>query len=146
MSNLVIKIADENHAEIVYGLDAEYELDRYSLDIIKSSLQQETGFNLLVLKDDTPVAYASFNVVFDEVELLKIVVGKAYRRLGIAEKLMKFAISNLKTINVHTMYLEVRKNNNPAIALYEKLGFQQIHERLKYYNDGEDAKIFKLIF
>ena len=146
MDNLEIKIADIKHAQIVFELDSQYEMDKYSLENIKSSLEQESGFNLLVWSEGKAIAYASFNVVYDEVELLKIVVGKDFRRRGIAEKLMGFAISNLKTIDVHTMYLEVRKSNIPAISLYKKLGFEQINERLKYYNDGEDAKIFKLVF
>lgn len=142
----MIKIAEQEDAQTVFELDSQYELDRYSLGTIASALAQDTGFNLLVWLEDKPVAYASFNVVCDEVELLKIVVSKDYRRQGIAKKLMDFAIENLRTINVHTMYLEVRKNNVPAIALYERLGFLQINERLKYYSDGEDAMIFKLVF
>ena len=144
MNNLVIKIADIDNANIVHKLDSEYEHDKYSLDTIKSSLKQDTGFNLLVWLEDEAVAYASFNVVYDEVELLKIVVSQNHRRQGIARKLMEFAIDNLKSINVKTMYLEVRRNNIPAKSLYEKMGFIKINERLKYYSDGEDADIFKL--
>ena len=40
--------------------------------------------------------------------------------------------------------LEVRVSNDPAIALYEKLGFQQVGRRKNYYrNPKEDALILR---
>ena len=50
----------------------------------------------------------------------------------------------LKALESHCLTLEVRASNNPAIALYEKLGFVQIGRRKNYYrNPREDALILR---
>jgi ribosomal-protein-alanine N-acetyltransferase len=36
-------------------------------------------------------------------------------------------------------YLEVRRSNQAALALYHDLGFQQTRVRKAYYSGGEDA-------
>ena len=48
---------------------------------------------------------------------------------------------------VHSLALEVRASNAPAIALYEQLGFQQVGRRPNYYrNPKEDALILKKVW
>jgi ribosomal protein S18 acetylase RimI-like enzyme len=32
-------------------------------------------------------------------------------------------------------------SNQPAIALYEKLGFTKVNRKMGYYMDGEDARV-----
>ena len=45
-------------------------------------------------------------------------------------------------VGVQYMTLEVRVSNEPALALYKKLGFKKAGVRKKYYEDnGEDAYI-----
>jgi ribosomal-protein-alanine N-acetyltransferase len=41
------------------------------------------------------------------------------------------------------MLLEVRSDNAPALALYERFGFMRISQRPKYYPDGGDALILR---
>ena len=61
-----------------------------------------------------------------------------YRRQGIAEKLISRAMEN----DMDFITLEVRKSNAPAIALYEKAGFEAVGIRPKFYsNPDEDAVI-----
>ena len=72
--------------------------------------------------------------------VVSIAVLPEFRRRGIATALMKEAIKRLKEIyGVKEVYLEVRISNEPAIKLYEKLGFQKVRRLKYYYLDGEDA-------
>jgi ribosomal-protein-alanine N-acetyltransferase len=41
-------------------------------------------------------------------------------------------------------YLEVRVGNEPAIKLYERLGFTKTKRNYGYYLDGEDAWVMAL--
>ena len=53
-------------------------------------------------------------------------------------------VVDLKTRGSHALMLEVRDSNGPAIALYEKLGFQQVGLRKNYYhNPKEHARILR---
>lgn len=41
-----------------------------------------------------------------------------------------------KDLNISTLFLEVNEQNKPAIHLYEKLGFEKLGVRKKYYNNN----------
>lgn len=72
--------------------------------------------------------------------VVSIAVREDYRRRGIATKLMLTAMLNgNEEYNATECYLEVRVSNEPAINLYEKLGFSKVKRNFGYYMDGEDA-------
>ena len=75
---------------------------------------------------------------------MNLAVTPAFRRQGIAEKLVLALCSALLEKNVRSLTLEVRASNQPAKALYEKLGFSQVGKRPNYYrNPREDALILR---
>lgn len=78
--------------------------------------------------------------VLDEEELLLIAVAPQYRRRGLASALIEYMIAAARQRGVTRIYLEMRKGN-PAIALYQKVGFEPIGERPNYYRmaNGERA-------
>jgi len=82
--------------------------------------------------------------VVGEGDMMNLAVTPAFRRQGIAEKLVLALCSALLEKNVRSLTLEVRASNQPAKALYEKLGFSQVGKRPNYYrNPREDALILR---
>ena len=76
--------------------------------------------------------------------MMNIAVHPDYRRQGIAEKLVLSLVDALKAKGNYCLTLEVRASNEPAKALYEKLGFTQVGLRPRYYrNLREDACILR---
>lgn len=75
-----------------------------------------------------------------EEELLLIGVAPEFRRSGLGEKMLEHLINTSSERGVERIFLEMRRGN-PAIHLYNKLGFQPIGERLNYYRlaDGRRA-------
>ncbi len=78
-----------------------------------------------------------------EYEIESVLVDKEFRRQGIAKKLLNQALKLARENAIESVFLEVRKNNLPAIKLYCEAGFNQIGERKGYYPDGENAIILK---
>ena len=67
-----------------------------------------------------------------------------HRRGGIARNLITSAINSAD--GLHTVFLEVRESNTPAVKLYESLGFTRIAVRKGYYDHPkEDAVIYRMI-
>ena len=62
-----------------------------------------------------------------------------YKKQGYASKLMDYMLNDLKDNNVLSITLEVNVNNEKAINLYKKMGFNVINKRLNYYPNGEDG-------
>ncbi|MEM0014089.1 MAG: ribosomal protein S18-alanine N-acetyltransferase [Zestosphaera sp.] len=72
--------------------------------------------------------------------IISIAVHPDYRGRGIGYSLMVEALRKLKDFyRASEVYLEVRVSNEPAIRLYEKLGFKKVQRVRFYYLDGEDA-------
>ena len=76
----------------------------------------------------------------DFVEIQRIGVSKKARRKRIGETLVKEIEIIAAQLNINKILLEVRKDNLPAIKLYQKLQFGIDSIRKKYYAlDNEDA-------
>ncbi len=77
--------------------------------------------------------------------IISIAVMPEYRGRGIGYALMSEALKKLKEFyGVKEVYLEVRVSNEPAIRLYEKLGFKKVQRIKYYYLDGEDAWLMSI--
>ena len=76
-----------------------------------------------------------------------VIVKEEFRRRGVAQSLVEGLVAGLKAKNVRCLTLEVRASNEPAIGLYEKLGFKEVGRRKGYYsNPKEDALLMTVYF
>lgn len=73
----------------------------------------------------------------DEHELLNLAVSPAFRRAGLARRLLEAALAPLSG----SVFLEVRESNQPAILLYQKVGFYVSGRRPAYYQNPSEAGI-----
>jgi len=71
--------------------------------------------------------------------VLSIAVSRRHRRRGIGRALMAEAERGLRGYGSDAVYLEVRVSNEPAIRLYDGLGYRKLGIIPRYYADGEDA-------
>lgn len=116
----------------------------WSIKSFKKELLSDTSLLKVAEIDGEIVGYVVFRRILDEVELLSIAVSPSFRRKGIATKLIKETLNEIKD-GVKACFLEVRISNEGAIRFYEKLGFLRIGIRKKYYLlPEEDAIIMKL--
>jgi ribosomal-protein-alanine N-acetyltransferase len=77
--------------------------------------------------------------------VVSIATREQYRRRGIAKALMLEGMKKgAAAYEATECYLEVRVGNDPAIGLYEKLGFAKTKRNYGYYLDGEDAWVMSL--
>lgn len=81
-----------------------------------------------------------------EAELLKIAVGREYRRQGVAAQLVAQTLRYLTEQGLGCCFLELRATNLPALALYERFGFRRVGLRKNYYaSPPEDAILMEKI-
>ena len=73
-----------------------------------------------------------------------LVVDKAYRKQGIASRLVAIAIESMKSNGCQEVVLETEVVNFGALNLYEKLGFIRDKRLCRYYLNGQDAFRLKL--
>jgi dihydroorotate dehydrogenase electron transfer subunit len=92
-----------------------------------------------------PVAFVNYWVRHDELHILNLATHPSHRRRGYAEQLLRRVISDAPTPRVRYMTLEVRRSNGAAISLYQRLGFESVGVRPRYYvEENEDALVMLL--
>lgn len=74
----------------------------------------------------------------DRWSISNVAVLPAYRRRGIAQRMVRAAIDTARDHGARTVELAVIAGNTPAIALYERLGFERFDERVMVERDGAD--------
>ncbi len=141
-----IKIRDLEERDLSYVV--EIAKQSFTIPWSLKSFKKELSCDSSILKvaeiEGEIVGYAVFRRVLDEVELLSVAVSPPFRRKGIATKLIKETLKEIKDA-IKACFLEVRVSNEGAIRLYEKLGFLKIGIRKKYYFfPEEDAIIMRL--
>ncbi len=117
-------------------------IDAWSLEMLNGSFDGNNFYGALVEDKGEILATVCYLVTFEEAEMLSVVTKTSERGKGYAEKLLRFAETDLKKTGVNAVFLEVREGNTPAINLYKKAGFNEISKRKNYYGD-ETAVIMK---
>jgi ribosomal-protein-alanine N-acetyltransferase len=77
--------------------------------------------------------FALGRVVVDEAELLTIGVAPDSRGEGRGAHLLNEFLDQCQTRGAETCFLEVAANNATAVSLYQRIGFQEVGRRPKYY-------------
>lgn len=79
-------------------------------------------------------SYALGRVIFDEVELLTIVTDPAMQKQGLGRNTLAQFHATAHEMGAATAFLEVSAENDAAIALYLKTGWQEVGKRKAYYH------------
>lgn len=118
--------------------------DPWSEKSIASEVENPLSYWLVADDNGTIAGYIGSQSVLDGADMMNLAVAPAYRRKGIAQALVNALAEHLQSNGIIALLLEVRVSNEPAIALYEKMGFEQVGRRPKYYhNPREDALILR---
>ena len=84
-------------------------------------------------------------LIVDELHIATLATDPGYRQHGIALKLMVHSLGAAAEEGAQKSFLEVRRGNLAAKALYQKLGYIEDGVRLRYYQDNhEDAILMSL--
>ena len=134
-----------DHVPQVAALEAVCFRDPWSERSVASELDNPLSLWLVALDGERVAGYIGSQSVLGESDMMNVAVHPDYRRRGIAEALILALVEAVKAeLDSHCLTLEVRASNDPAIALYRKLDFEQIGLRRNYYrNPKEDALILR---
>lgn len=131
-----IKKMNLNHLnELQEILISDFD-DFWSFSTLKEELENENSSYIIGKINNEIIGFAGLKKIFDQADIMNIVIKKTYRNQGIGTLLLENLILLAKDLNISTLFLEVNEQNKPAIHLYEKLGFEKLGVRKKYYNNN----------
>ena len=136
-------------------LDALYEIElgSYGNPWPKEAFKRELKLpfsRILVARNNEPVGPPIFGylvlwIIRGEAHVLNLAVHPEHRREGVASMLLSCGIDSARMQGAEILYLEVRRSNVAAQALYAGFGFRQVGVRPRYYEDNrEDALVMLL--
>lgn len=117
----------------------------WNFETLKEELNSDfSEFFIAKNEHNQIIGFVGLKIVFDEADIMNIVVKKSLRNMGIGSYLLNYIIQFAIDKKIASISLEVNETNKFAISLYKKFGFKCISIRRKYYKDG-DALIMKKI-
>lgn len=111
---------------------------------LRQMLSARYGLAMGIWEDSLLVGAALLEVLVPESEFHSLAVLPGKRRRGLGAALLKSALSAARKRGATEMFLEVRRSNQAAIALYERAGFAALSVRRGYYSHPrEDAIVMR---
>lgn len=101
--------------------------------MINKEILSDTDSVYNYMEDEKVLGYLEIRLVDGVIDVMNLFVNEENRRHGIATSLMNKMIDEE---DYSRIMLEVNETNNPAIRLYNKLGFKEISLRERYYGDN----------
>ena len=139
---MIIRTMQKGDVAAVAALEAQIFPMPWSAAGFADTLPREDVIFLVAYEQDELLGYVGIYCTLDEGEITNVAVAPAARRRGIARALLTELKQQLACRNVARIVLEVRVSNEPAIRLYEQLGFSVLGVRKNFYEKPtEDAYI-----
>ena len=139
-SNMNISDLDEIKDILVSDFD-----DFWTYSILKDELNSSSSHYIVAKLNNEIVGFGGIKVVLDSADIMNIVVKKNFRNLGIGTSILNEIIALCLSLNLSSITLEVRKDNEYAISLYKNFGFREVSLRKFYYGDEDGILMEKQV-
>ncbi len=109
---------------------------------VTSASASETGTAIASTQPEMLLGLGGFWAILEEAHIIVLAVHPQYQGRGLGQALLQGLLQVAHQRGLERATLEVRISNRPALALYQKFGFEIAGQRRRYYQDtGEDGLI-----
>ncbi len=137
-----IRRMEECDLDQVAAIEQEIFSDPWSRKSFLETYQKKENCYLVAEEGGRVLGYCGLWTVLDEGDICNVAVRADARQRGVAYAMLTRLLKEGEKLGVRAFTLEVRLSNAPAVALYEKLGFQGVGVRPGFYTKpDEDALI-----
>ena len=105
-----------------------FDLDEAAFRFMVETYDDDLDASRVAILDDEPVGICKVAVRGDTGWVGGLGVNVPHRNKGIGVVLMRRTIEELRARGVRELWLEVLVQNEPAVRLYERLGFEHVRE------------------
>ncbi|MBF0624202.1 MAG: ribosomal protein S18-alanine N-acetyltransferase [Magnetococcales bacterium] len=134
------------HLTAVADLEFQLAPQPWTAAMLADELIAGAHARVLLAADGVVTGHVVTRALLDEWHLMILGVARGHQRRGWGRRLLADALQTARNRDGTRMLLEVRVTNQPAIALYRKQGFLELHRRRNYYTcpRPEDALVMAL--
>ena len=139
---VVIRPGEAADIDAMVAIENEaFPTDRLNHKAMRRSLRSPTISVLTAVQDGTPLGYALLHRRRGSsvVQLASIAVAASAAGQGLGKRLLEAAERDAARHGGTRLRLEVRPDNEGALALYEGAGYRRFDTIEEYYSDGTSA-------
>lgn len=142
---MIIRKAQNSDLSSLCALERELFLP-HNYPLSRGSFAYHIKNNLLYVTeiDGVLAGYVLVLIKRKNAKLYSLGVSRSYRNRKISQELLLLALEELLALGFKRVLLEVRTDNEAAIALYKKMGFSELKKLKAFYRDGCDAYLMEL--
>jgi ribosomal-protein-alanine N-acetyltransferase len=135
------------HIPSVAEIEKECFSSPWTQEGLAAEIENPSAEFFVLEENGTVAAYMGMHIILDECYIANVAVRGCMRKKGYGQRLVENAVNVAKSKNCFFITLEVRVSNTPAIALYEKCGFDKVGQRKDFYSaPKENALIMTKYF
>lgn len=131
----------ENYIDAIFEIESKEIIVPWSKESLLNLIRQQNIIFRAMLLDDEVVGYYSFQKVFEEGYINNLAIRRDLQSQGLGTKLFEDLLERAEKFEIKALTLEVETDNEKAIALYKKFGFQIEGTRKNFYKNTKDAYI-----
>ena len=141
ISRVAAEAADEVNE--IATLQSQTFTNPWSADSLRWEIANTDVARLYVMRaDGVLIGFCAAWVILDELHINSVAIDAAWRRQGLASRLLRDVCRDAVRSGARQATLEVRRSNTAALTLYERLGFACEGVRKDYYQSPrEDALV-----
>lgn len=137
---MTLLLATVDDARTLAAIDAVCFSEPWSERSFAEALTNPSYTFFRAEEEGKTVGYIGMTAVPEEADVTNVAVLPAFRRNGIARRLLERLLDEAETKGILCVHLEVRESNAAARGLYESFGFTVDGRRKRYYRlPTEDA-------
>lgn len=142
---MIVRKMEAADCEEVAKIESEVFSEPWSEQSFLSEVEIPNHVYLVAEEDENILGYCGLWEVAGEGQITNVCVAPDHRGKNVATEMLQELLSEAEKLDVEATTLEVRVSNEPAIKLYEKLGFEDAGIRKGFYSHPkEDAMIMWL--
>lgn len=126
---------------LVHALECAAQPDPWTLEHFVEELDKAYSRTDLCWRNGQLAGFLCAWLIAGELQIQNVATAPAFRRQGVAAKLLMQVMERADAAGFESAWLEVRVGNSAAITLYERFHFREVSRRPGYYPDGETAMV-----
>jgi len=140
-----IRLMHESDLPSVFEIERLSFTTPWSKILFFNEIHKQRSIAKVATANGKVTGYICSNYVADEGHILNLAVHPDFRGKGIAKRLFRDILEELKERECRFLFLEVRASNIAARKFYEGFGFEVVGNRKGYYTQPkEDAALMML--
>lgn len=136
-NSIVLKQVGADFADLLAKIHEECFPTYWNNSDFTNFFSVKNTYALLAWDQDLAAGMMVYRISFEQADIITLAVRSPWRRQGVAKSMLAQAMAHCKALGAEKFFLEVEVGNQPALALYQGLGFTQVSRRKLYYRQKD---------